>query len=82
MKRFLQGLVVSGAIAAGASPALAIDPFFPTFGNNGIDAVPLEYRDAMLSYRNTGEASFLREALLGEIREDEAAELQKILNTR
>ena len=44
MKRFLQGLVVSGAIAAGAAPALAIDPFFPTFGNNGIDAVQYDIK--------------------------------------
>ncbi len=31
--------VVSLALLLGASPALAIDPFFPTFGNNGINVM-------------------------------------------
>ncbi|MBL8413202.1 MAG: M1 family metallopeptidase [Propionivibrio sp.] len=37
--RPLIGCWLALALACGTGPALAIDPFFPTFGNNGIDVI-------------------------------------------
>ena len=39
MIRQCRTLLVASVLLWSAVPALAIDPFFPTFGNNGIDAV-------------------------------------------
>ncbi|MGH6901351.1 MAG: M1 family peptidase, partial [Geminicoccaceae bacterium] len=39
MRRFARLSALALATGMGASPATAIDPFFPTFGNNGIDVI-------------------------------------------
>jgi aminopeptidase N len=39
MRRFAGLSALALAIGMGASPAAAIDPFFPTFGNNGINVI-------------------------------------------
>ena len=39
MRRFPRLSALALATGMGASPAAAIDPFFPTFGNNGINVI-------------------------------------------
>jgi aminopeptidase N len=39
MRRFASLSALALATGMGGSPAAAIDPFFPTFGNNGIDVL-------------------------------------------
>jgi hypothetical protein len=39
MRRFSRFSTLLLATGIGASPAAAIDPFFPTFRNNGIDVI-------------------------------------------
>jgi hypothetical protein len=43
MRRFPRLSALALATGMAASPAAAIDPFFPTFGNNGINVIHYDF---------------------------------------
>jgi aminopeptidase N len=67
MRPFVKTFLASAVLALAVSPALAVDPFFPTFGNPGIDVhhYNIDLDVDPVSGRISGQSSLIVEAKQG-----------------